>query len=122
MFLKIKPNSMLYLQHKEMDGNFVAPFTSTLRINLNAVAELSIYPLKEDKQRKTLDGKEITLPRGTDIIHLEMSYTHSTHTYQRDSKNEHTVNERYFYKLVFLPGSETEFLRIKSTIDSLTFE
>lgn len=122
MFLKISPTPMLFLQHKDMDGNYIAPFTSTLRINMNLVSELSVYSIREDKVRKTLDGNDITVPAGTNIIHLEMSYTHSTHTHQKGGASEHTVNERYFYKLVFLPGADAEFLRIKSIVDRLTFE
>ena len=122
MFLRIQPTPMLYLQHKEMDSNYLTPFTSTLRINMNLVSELSMYTIKEEKQRKTLDGKSVVVPVGTNIIHLEMSYTHSTHTHHKGKNTEHTVNERYFYKLVFFPGADAEFLRIKSMINRLTFE
>lgn len=122
MFLKIKPAAMLYLQHKDMDSQYITPFTSVLRINMNLVSELSIYTIKEDKQRKTLDGNDITVPTGTQVIHLEMSYTHSTYKHKNNTEKEFSVNERYYYKLVFFPGSEDEFLRIKSTIEALTFE
>lgn len=122
MFLKIQPTPMLYLQHKDMDGNYVTPITSTLRINMNLVSELSVYTIKEQKNRKNLDGTDIAVPVGTHVIHFEMSYTHSTYPHQKGTANEHTVNERYFYKLVFFPGADAEFLRIKSIIDRLTFD
>lgn len=122
MFLHIKRSPMLYLQHKNMDVMHIAPITSSLRINLNFVSELSIYTIKEEKIRKSLDGMDIVVPVGTQVIHLEMSYTHSTHVVKRHSENEHTVNERYFYKLIFFPGADAEFARIKTIIDRLTAE
>lgn len=122
MFLEIKKTPMLYMQHKDMDIKYITPVTSYIRINLNLVAEVSIYTIKEDKFRKTLDGKEIIVPEGSNVIHMEMSYTHSTHKHRKDTAYEHSVNERYFYKLVFFPGSEAEFVRIKSIFSRLTVE
>ena len=108
---------MLYLQHKDMDANYITPVTSSLRINMNQVAEASIYVIKEEKQRLLLDQSEITVPVGTNVIHLVMSYTHSTH-----QTANNTVNQRFYYKLIFFPGADAEFLRIKQTIERLTFE
>lgn len=122
MFLEIKRTPMLFLQHKDMDSQYIAPVTSLLRINLNFVAEVSVYTIKEEKTRKTLDGKDITVPEGTNVIHMEMSYTHSTHKHQLGTAQEHSVNERYYYKLVFFPGAEAEFVRIKSIFNRLTLE
>ena len=111
---------MTYMQHKDMDGNYITPITSSFRINMGLVAELSIYTIKEDKPRKTLDNNEIIVPAGTHVIHLEMSYTHSTHKHHLGLPTEHSVNERYFYKLIFFPGADNEFLRIKEIFDRAT--
>ncbi len=122
MFLEIKRTPMMFMQHKEMDGNYITPITSSFRINMGLVAELSIYSIKEELQRKTLDNNSITVPAGTHVIHLEMSYTHSTHKHHVGQSTEHSVNERYFYKLIFFPGADNEFLRVKSIIDRATAE
>lgn len=120
MFLQVKRTPMLYLQHKDMDGNFITPITSTLRINLGLVAECSVYTIKEQKQRQTLDGNGIVVPVDTHVIHFEMSYTHSTHKHHRGLPSEHTINERFFYKLIFFPGADAEFVRIKDILDRHT--
>lgn len=120
MFLQVKRTPMLYLQHKDMDGNFITPITSSLRINLNLVAECSVYSIKDEKKRQTLDGNNIAVPVGTHVIHFEMSYTHSTHKHHKGLPSEHTINERYFYKLIFFPGADNEFARIKDILDRNT--
>ena len=120
MFIAIKKNPQVYVQHKDMDNLYLAPVTSNFRINLGFIAEISTYSIKEVKAKKTLDGLDFELPINTRVIHLEMSYTHSTHTAARGTANEHTVNERYFYKLVFLPEAEDEYLRVKNIIDRQT--
>jgi len=118
MFLKVQKTPLLYLQHKDMDSNFITPVTSMLQINMNHVSEVSTYTIKEEKQRKLLDQTDIAVPVGTHVIHMVMSYTHSTHRTNADD----TVNQRYYYKLVFFPGSDAEFVRIKNILDKLTFE
>ncbi len=120
MFLQVKPTPMLYLQHKDMDSNYITLVTSTLRINLALVAECSVYTIKEEKVRQTLDGNSLVVPVGTQVIHFEMSYTHSTHKHHRGLPSEHTINERYFYKLIFFPGADIEFARIKDILDRNT--
>lgn len=120
MFLQVKRTPMLYLQHKDMDGNLITPVTSNLRINLGMVAECSIYSIKEEKVRKTLDGADVHVPVGTNIIHFVMSYTHSNHKHHKGLPSEYTINERYFYKLIFFPGADAEFARIKDILDRIT--
>ncbi len=117
MFLKVQKTPMLYLQHKDMDPNFITPVTSMLQINMNHVAEVSMYTIKDPKHRKLLDQQDIEVPVGTNIIHLVMSYTHST-----VPSNIGSVNQRYYYKLIFFPGADAEFLRIKQICDKLTYE
>lgn len=120
MFIEVKKNPKVYVQHKDMDIQYLAPLTSNFRINMGLIAEVSIYSIKEVKLKKTLDGQDFEVPINTRIIHLEMSYTHSTHKAGVGTDNEHTVNERYSYKLVFLPEADDEFLRIRNILDRQT--
>lgn len=120
MFVEVKKNPQVYVQHKDMDPSYLAPVTSNFRINTGLIAEVSTYTIKEVKSKKTLDGQHFEVPINTHIIHLEMSYTHSTHKAAIGTPNEHTVNERYSYKLVFLPAADDEYLRIKNIIERQT--
>jgi competence transcription factor ComK len=120
MFIEVKKGPQIFVQHKAMDVNYLAPVTSNFRINLGLIAEVSIYTIKEIKSRKTLDGQVFEVPVNSRVIHLEMSYTHSSHKAARGTENEHVVNERYFYKLVFLPEAVDEFLRIRNILDRQT--
>ena len=54
------------------------------------------------------------------LVHLEMMYTHSTHRGNSKAPSEHTVNERYFYKLLFLPDEMAEFARVRDALDRIT--
>ena len=120
MFLEVRKNPKVYAQHNAMDSQYLAPVTSNFRINLGFIAEASIYSIKEVTTRKSLDGHNLELPINSHVIHLEMSYTHSTHEAGREDRNRHTVNERYYYKLVFLPEADDEYLRIRSILDGQT--
>lgn len=120
MFIEVRKNPQVYVQHKDMDNQYLAPVTSNFRINLGFIAEVSTYSIKDVKNKKTLDGMDFEVPINTRVIHLEMSYTHSTHKAGKGTANEHTVNERYFYKLVFLPEAQDEFLRIRNALDRQT--
>ena len=120
MFLEVRKNPKIYAQHNAMDAQYLAPVTSNFRINVDFIAEVSIYSIKEVTTKKSLDGRNLELPLSTRVIHLEMSYTHSTHAAGREPNNVHTVNERYYYKLVFLPEAEDEYLRIRTILDRHT--
>jgi len=120
MFIEVRKNPMVYVQHKAMDAQYLAPVTSNFRINLNLIAEVSMYSIKEVKSKKTLDGLKFELPINSHIIHLEMSYTHSTQKAAKGTNNEHSVNERYFYKLVYLPEADDEYLRMRNILDRQT--
>lgn len=110
----------MYVQHNAMDTQYLAPVTSNFRINLSLIAEISTYSIKEVKNKKTLDGKDFEVPVNTRVIHLEMSYTHSNRKAARGTDQEHTVNERYYYKLVFLPEAHDEYLRLRNVLDRQT--
>jgi hypothetical protein len=120
MFIEVKKSPQVYVQHNAMDKQYLAPVTSNFKINLSLIAEISTYSIKEVKTKKSLDGLDFEVPINSRVIHLEMSYTHSTHKAARGTVTEHTVNERYFYKLVFLPEAQDEFLRLKNILDRQT--
>jgi hypothetical protein len=120
MFFEVKKNPQVYVQNKAMDAQFLTPVTSNFRINLGLIAEVSIYSIKEAKSHKTLDGKQFEVPINSRVIHLEMSYTHSTLKFPINDSKQQSVNERYSYKLVFLPEAHDEFLRIRNILDRQT--
>lgn len=120
MFLEVKKNPQIVMQHKDMDHQYVMPVTSNVRINMNFIAEISTYTIKEVKHKKLLDGQDFDVPVNTRVIHLEMSYTHSSHKKNLGTANEHSVNARYFYKLAFLPEAHDEYVRIRNIIESQT--
>ena len=120
MFIEVKKNPNIYVQHKSMDPQYLAPVTNNFRINTQFIAEMSTYSVKEVEKRKTLDGQDFELQIDTRVIHLEMSYTHSMHKEAVGTPNEHTVNKRYYYKLVFLAEALDEYLRIRNIIDRQT--
>lgn len=120
MFLEVKKNPQVYVQHKDMDAQYLAPVTSNFRINIGFITEVSIYSIKEVTIKKKLDGSELEVPINTRVIHLEMSYTHSTIKDIVQEGRKVSVNERYFYKLAFLPEAHDEFLRIRNILDRQT--
>lgn len=120
MFIEVKKHPKIYVQHKEMGAQYLAPVTSNFRINLNLIAGVSFYSIKEVKQKKTLDGMNFEVPINSQIIHLEMSYTHSSHEVEKGTNNQHSVNERYFYKLLYLPEADDEYLRMRNILDRQT--
>ena len=120
MFLEVKKNPQVYVQHKDMDAQYLAPVTSNFRINIGLIAEISVYSIKEVKIKKKLDGNDLEVPLNTRVIHLEMSYTHSTIKNIAQEGKQLSVNERFFYKLVFLPEAHDEFLRIRNILDRQT--
>ena len=120
MFIEVRKNPKVFVQNKAMDAQFLAPVTSNFRINLGMISEVSTYSIKEVKLKKSLDGLDMEVPINTRVIHLEMSYTHSTQRLAAGTPNEQVVNERYFYKLVFLPEAHDEYLRIRNILDRQT--
>jgi hypothetical protein len=124
MFLEVRKNPQVYVQHKDMDALYLAPVTSNFRININHIAEVSTYSIKEVKTKKLLSGESFEIPINSRVIHLEMSYTHSTkwapYSHSDGRQGQKGVNERYFYKLVFLPLAHDEYLRIRNIIERQT--
>ena len=119
MFIEVRKNSQVFIQHNDIGADYVAQVTSNFRINLRQVAELSTYSIKEQKVRQGLDGYEVNIPVNTRILHLEMSYNHSTTTKPVEGGTQ-GVMKRYYYKIYFLPPAHDEFARLKKLIDEQT--
>lgn len=49
-----------------------------------------------------------------------MSYTHTSHKAGKGIANEHTINERFFYKLFFLSEAHDEYVRLRNILDRQT--
>jgi hypothetical protein len=79
MFIKIKKNCGIQMEHNGLEKGRLVPVTSNFLLNLNQVAEVSFYTIKERKTRLDLEGHEIELPLQTRVIHLQMSYLYATY-------------------------------------------
>lgn len=115
MFLEVKKAPAVYVQNKDMDYNHIAPVTSSFRINLGLVGQLSTYTIKEDQHKYSINKQRIRLPANSRVIHFEMNYVHSSR--QNDDSR---VNERFYYKLYFTPEAMEEYVRIKHLLDRQT--
>ncbi len=117
MFIKIKKNSGISMQHNGVDKRHIVPVTSNFLLNLNLVAEASFYTLKETKTRYDLDQRLIELPMHTAVIHLQMNYLYSL-AGDTKSKNNLQVSERQYYKLFFRPENLEPYQELRSAIES----
>lgn len=115
MFLEVKKAPAVYVQNNDMDYNHVAPLTSSFRINLGLVGQLSTYTIKEDRHKYSINKERIRLSATTRVIHFEMNYVHSSRQNAGTS-----VNERFYFKLYFLPEAMDHYVRIKHLIDQQT--
>lgn len=115
MFLEVKKAPAVYVQNKDMDYNHLAPVTSNFRINLGLVGQLSTYTIKEDQRKYSINKEQIRLPVNTRVIHFEMNYVHSSR-----KSDDSRINERFYYKLYFLPEAMDEYVRLKHLLDRQT--
>lgn len=116
MFIKIKKNCGIYMEQNGLDKNIVVPVTSNFLINLSQVAEISFYSLKEDKIRDSIDQDKFTIPQSSRVIHLQMSYHYSWHQ-ENAGKRTQAVNDRFYYKLYFLPECPGEYEILRGHIE-----
>ena len=70
MFIKIKKNCGIYMEHNGLEKQHLVPVTSNFLINLDQVAEISFYTIKEKKKRYDLEGHEFDVQPHTRVIHL----------------------------------------------------
>lgn len=117
MFIKIKKNSGISMQHNGVDKRHIVPVTSNFLLNLNLVAEASFYTLKETKVRYDLEQHAIELPMHTAVIHLQMNYIYAL-SHDAKSKHQNQVAERQYYKLFFRPENLEPYQELRSAIET----
>ncbi|MEH6472741.1 MAG: hypothetical protein V7752_15970 [Halopseudomonas sp.] len=117
MFIKIKKNCGILMENNAMESGIVVPVSSNFLINLNQVAEISFYSIKENKQRQNLEHEAFTIPINTRIIHLTMDYRYSSHEEDRPGFTNRQINQRAYYKLFFLPECPGEYEELRNHIE-----
>ncbi len=116
MFIKIKKNCGIYMQHNGMEKNHMLPVTSNFLINLSHAAEISFYTIKEKKTRYDLENHEITVPPHTRVIHLQMTYRYSS-TKESIGGSKGSVVERNYYKFYFMPEEMGQYDELRAHIE-----
>ncbi|RDE24970.1 hypothetical protein DV711_05195 [Motiliproteus coralliicola] len=117
MFIKIKKNCGILMENNAMDQGIVVPVSSNFLINLNQVAEISFYTLKESKKRQNIDHAELVIPTNTRVIHLTMDYRYESHQEDRPGVFNRQVNQRAYYKLFFLPECPGQYEELRGYIE-----
>lgn len=115
MFLKIKKNLGIYMEHNGLEKQRLVPVTSNFLLNLDHIAELSFYTIKELKVRYDLEGHEFELPVNTRVIHMQMTYLYASH--KDHAKGNDQVVERQYYKLYFLPENVEPYEELRGVIE-----
>lgn len=120
MFIKVRKNSHIYMQNNDTGKDAIVPVTSHFYLNLQQVAELSTYTLKEAKEKSALDGKTISIPKSTRVVHLKMCYNHgSNRLNNKENAPKSSQFVKAYYTLFFLPDS-SEYERFRSALDKFT--
>ena len=116
MFIKIKKNCGIYMEHNGLEKQHLVPVTSNFLINLDHVAEVSFYTIKEKKVRYDLENHEFQLQPHTRVLHLHMAFPYAT---MKDNVkgNKGSVVERSYYKLYFLPEEMGQYDELRSKIE-----
>ncbi len=117
MFIKIKKNCGIFMEHNGMEKKRMVPVTSNFLINLNHAAEISFYTIKETKTRYDLEGHEITVAPHTRVIHLQMAYRYSS-TKERIGDTKGSIVERNFYKFYFMPEEMGQYEELRGHIEN----
>ncbi len=116
MFIKIKKNLGIYLEHNGMEKQRLVPVTSNFLLNFEQVAETSFYTIKERKVRYDLEGHEFDLPVNTRVIHLQMTYLYAMRKEMLHG-NKASVVERQYYKLYFFPENVEPYEELRNLIE-----
>jgi hypothetical protein len=119
MFIKINKNSGIYMEHNGLEKQRLIPVSSNFLINLNHVAEVSFYTIKESKTRYDLENHAFTVQPNTRVIHLQMSYQHATYK-ETIQGNKGRLVDRGYFKLYFMPEETGQYDAIRSEIEALT--
>ncbi|WP_286238168.1 hypothetical protein [Neptuniibacter halophilus] len=118
MFIKVRKNCGIYMEHNGLEQGHLVPVTSNFLINLNQVAEVSFYTIKESKTRYDLEHHAVTVPPHTRVIHLQMSYLFGSYKETVGDKKGRLV-DRCYYKLYFMPEEMGQYEAIRSHIEGL---
>ncbi|RVU32411.1 MULTISPECIES: hypothetical protein [Neptunomonas] len=116
MFIKIKKNCGIYMEHNGLEKQHLVPVTSNFLINLDQVAEISFYTIKEKKKRYDLEGHEFDVQPHTRVIHLQMSYTYAM-TKESINGTKGRLIERSYYKLYFMPEEMGQYAELRQKIE-----
>ncbi|CAI8238089.1 MAG: Uncharacterised protein [Marinobacterium sp. xm-d-530] len=117
MFLKIKKDRGIKMNHNGMDKKLVVDITSNFLINMAHIGEISFYSQHEPRQRVNLAGNSFTQPAGTLVIHLQMAHTYASMTGEsREGVNR--VREKVYYKLYFAPENIDSYQELRDSIEA----
>jgi hypothetical protein len=116
MFIKIKKNCGIFMEHNGLEKQHLVPVTSNFLLNLNQVAEISFYTIKEKKTRYDLENHEVDLQPYTRVIHLQMSYAYANKK-ESINGNKGQLVERCYYKLYFVPEEDGQYLDLREKIE-----
>lgn len=119
MFLKIKKDRGIMMNHNGMDKNLVVDVTSNFLINMGHIGEISFYSQHEPRHRVDLDGRPFTQPTGTLVIHLRMAHTYTTFNENVEGV-QGRLREKVYYKLYFAPENIDSYQEIRANIESRT--
>ncbi|WP_027857663.1 hypothetical protein [Marinobacterium jannaschii] len=118
MFIKIRKNCGIYMEHNGLEKRHLVPVTSNFLINLNHIAEVSFYSIKETKVRYDLEHREFNVPVHTRVIHLQMSYLYGSYK-ESINGNKARLVDRCYYKLYFMPDEMGQYESVRSQIEGL---
>ncbi|GGO81091.1 hypothetical protein GCM10011348_19340 [Marinobacterium nitratireducens] len=118
MFIKIKKNSGIHMEHNGLEKQHLVPVTSNFLLNLNQVAEVSFYSIKETKTRYDLEHHAVQVPPHTRVIHLQMSYPYGSRD-EHSGVDKGVLIERCYYKLYFMPEETGQYDVIRGQIEAL---
>jgi hypothetical protein len=116
MFIKIKKNCGIYMEHNGLEKQHLVPVTSNFLINLEQVAEVSFYTIKEKKVRYDLEGHEFDIQPHTRVVHLQMSYAYAM-LKENIKGNKGRLVERSYYKLYFTPEEAGQYEELRGRIE-----
>ncbi|WP_245578266.1 hypothetical protein [Marinobacterium litorale] len=116
MFIKIKKNLGIYMEHNGLEKQRLVPVTSNFLLNLNHVAEASFYTIKERKIRYDLEGHEFELPTNTRVVHLQMHFLYASRK-ETINGNKGRLVERQYYKLYFFPENVEPYEELRGIIE-----
>jgi len=115
MFLKIKKNRGIQVNHNGMSKSLVVDVGSDFLINLAHIGEVSFYSQSEPRERVNLNNRPFTQPPGTKVVHLQMSHTHASF-----KEDDGRVHQKVYYKLYFSPENVDTYNEIREVFDTRT--